>query len=93
MKVWISKYALTQGIFAVEGERCTSSGSPDMIQARGKGLPAFYHGEGRDWHLSFDAASSRAEKMREDKLASMRKKMGKLQSLKFSDPLRQGQSK
>lgn len=62
-----------------------------MVEARGSGLPAYYHGEGRDWHLSFEGALARAEKMRDDKLASMKRKMSKLQSMRFTPQLPNGE--
>ena len=59
-KVWISKYALTQGILEMDAkETC----SPGMIEALGdNGVRAgFYHGEGKEWHLTEEGAIRRAE--------------------------------
>jgi hypothetical protein len=48
MKAWITKYALTQGIFHIEAEVCISTdptGNMISTQTYG-GLKDYYHGEG-----------------------------------------------
>lgn len=78
MQVWITKYALTQGIFAAECEI-----SDDMAICRSGDFPQFFHREGRDWHRDRDSASARARAMVADKLASLEKQKRKLQKLVF----------
>lgn len=86
MKVWITKYALTKGIFLVEAERCPDINNDMVSQTVPK--PEYgaicYHGEGRDWHTTFDSAVKRAETMREKKIKSLRKSISQLQARDFS---------
>ena len=81
MKVWITKYALTQGIFEIEAEEC-GMGFPGMIQPKEE-HPSHCHEEGKDWHRSKDSAVKRAEEMRQKKISSLRKKLEKLEKMKF----------
>lgn len=83
MKVWISKYALTRGIFEIEAERCESI-DPDMIAQVSVRYQTTYHGEGKEWHLTKEAAIERANRMRDDKIISLQKQMTKLNKLTFS---------
>ena len=81
MKVWITKYALTQGIFEIEAEEC-GMGFPGMIQTKEE-YPSYYHKEGKDWHRSKESAIKRAEEMRQKKISSLKKKLEKLEKMKF----------
>jgi hypothetical protein len=78
---WISKYALSHGIFSVEAEEPTEN----MVVERAKelGCDAYYHVEGRDWHRTKEAANKKADAMRVAKIASLEKQIGKLAKLKF----------
>lgn len=78
MKVWITKYALTDGIKSAEAS--ISDVSPSMI-TYGKMNSA--HGEGKDWHRTFDRAVERAETMRGMAIESHRKSIAKLEAMKF----------
>ena len=79
MKVWITKYALTSGIFEVDAETCTS---PSLIAVRTPGeLTAYFHNN--DWHKSKEDAIARAEAMRTKKIASIRKSIAKLEEMSF----------
>lgn len=49
-KVWVTKYALTQGIIETEGR--VSDDFPDMLDA--KGITNYLHGEGKEWHRTKD---------------------------------------
>lgn len=81
MKVWITKYALTQGIFEIEAEEC-GMGFPGMIQTKEE-HPSHCHEEGKDWHRSKESAIKRAEEMRQKKISSLKKKLEKLEKMKF----------
>ena len=81
MKVWITKYALTQGIFEIEAEEC-GMGFPGMIQTKEE-HPSHCHEEGKDWHRSKESAVKRAEEMRQKKISSLKKKLEKLEKMKF----------
>lgn len=75
---YITKYALTEGIFEAEGEE--SNGY-------------FYYGKGgydrnqacpEDWHRTREEAVARAEDMRKRKIASLKKSIAKMEALRFS---------
>ena len=74
-KVWITKYALTQGIFEAEGK--VFSGEYFDIGCR-DGL--FTKNE---WHHTKSEAIARAEEMRIAKLKSLDKQIKKISALKF----------
>lgn len=82
MKVWVSKYALTTGIFEVENCEITSSGKGVMWKDDGCFWQSVY-GLGREYHTSQEDAFIRAEAMRLDRIASLRKQIAKLEKLKF----------
>lgn len=78
MKVWITKYALTQNIYAIDAQECHI---PSMVS--GGGLFENYHGEGREWHRTKNSALARAEEMRTKAIASHQKSIAKLEKLVF----------
>lgn len=75
MKVWITKYALTTGVF----QRVVKDVGDGMVVDERSGYPAYYHGDGRDWHRTRKSAAERVEVMRLAKLASLKKQIAKLQ--------------
>ena len=78
--VYVTKYALTQGILTFENvERCDGT-NPRMIAVRGR-FPQYFHND--DWHTDLGAAMARAEKMRAAKLASIEKQAARIRKLKF----------
>lgn len=80
MEVWISKYALTRGVFRVIGEQNARS----MITVRqDNGYPMYYHGEDTDWHRTEADAKAKADRMRITKIASLKKQLDKLEKMKF----------
>jgi hypothetical protein len=86
MKVFVTKYALTQGILEVEVEGEPTHG--DMVATvpppdAAWGTKDYFHGEGKDWHRTLGAAQQRAEKMRVAKIASLKKSISKFEKLKF----------
>lgn len=82
MKFFITKYAMTKGIIEADGERCTSSGSPDMIAVGPKNiLRQYYHRE--DWHRTRESAVKRANEMRSAKLKSIDKQRKRIAALTF----------
>ncbi|MBS7812274.1 hypothetical protein [Roseococcus pinisoli] len=82
MLVFITKHALTTGIWSFDGEVKQSG---NMIRFKGEKdtLHHHYHGEGREWHLTLEAAQKRAEEMRLAKLASLRKSVEKFEGTTF----------
>lgn len=76
MKIWISKYALTDGIKEIEADLVSDS----MVRI---GSCSYLHGEGREWHRTKEGAIIRANEMRKRKINSIRKTLSKLEIMKF----------
>ena len=81
MKVWITKYALTEGIFTVEVEEPEADGIVAVRSANQ--MTTYYHGEGRDWHRTEESARRRAYQMCAKKLAALEKAKTKLLTMVF----------
>ena len=81
MKVWITKYALTKGIFIEDAEICHDI-SCDMIRTSSGGI---YHGNGREWHITKESAIKQAEEMRRKKIKNLRNQIEKLEKISFQD--------
>ncbi|MDU4943872.1 MAG: hypothetical protein E6X23_20430 [Mixta calida] len=78
--IYVTKYALTSGIFAVEADVEESRKIASYKQ------PASYFVEyvhGNDFHLTQEAAVARAEEMRIKKLQSLDKKIKQISAMKF----------
>lgn len=67
MKVWITKYALTDGIIETDSEN--GARSIDL-----------YWG---DCHLSRESEIKKAEEMRQKKIESLKKQIKKLEKMRF----------
>lgn len=78
MKIWITKYALTQGVYSLEAE--IDSDYPDMAVHRTR-FPSYFHKP--YWHLTEEEAVAHAETMRVKKIVSLRKSIAKLENLRF----------
>lgn len=84
MKVWITKYALTEGIREADVDQ--PSAEPSMVVEEPKSndrYRQYFHGEGREWHRTREAAEAKAEQMRQAKIASLKKQIAKLERLSF----------
>ena len=46
-------------------------------------LPTFFHGEGKEWHRTKEAAIAKAEEMRQKKIAGLKKQIERLEKLEF----------
>jgi hypothetical protein len=79
MRVFITKYALTKGIFNME---CEVSG--DVARANEPGWMLYLHGEGREWHKTRESAVDEAERMRFRKILCLSRQIAKLENKKFS---------
>ena len=81
MKVWITKYALTEGIFAVEGVHETEYSSRMFVEKiNGHSGRHFFR---QDWHTNHSDAIDRACEMRDDKIKSLEKQLKKLCEMEF----------
>jgi predicted translin family RNA/ssDNA-binding protein len=76
---YITKYALTHGIFEREVEDCFEISST-MVKDCKNSHNTYHRGE---WHRSKDEAVAKAEAMRRKKIASLQASMKKLSDLKF----------
>lgn len=82
MKVFVTKYALTIGIEEFDAGYAESY--PSMVSRKTDHWHTFtYHGEGKDWHRTREAAVTRANQMRVAKIASLKKQIAKLESWAF----------
>ena len=80
MKVWITKYALTDGIIEADanpvlcGSVCISDiTSPVLFRILNEG----------EWHSDKKQAIDKAEEMRQKKIASLKKQIEKLERMRF----------
>ena len=78
MKVWITKYALTDGIIETEIE------TQDPVWTVFKNNTMLYTKNfGKDFHTSKEEAKLKAEEMRQKKIASLKKQIDKLERMRF----------
>lgn len=77
---YLTKYALSRGkIDYVEVEQSEDSSMVRIVE-----YPhSFYHGEGREWHLTWDSAKNRVEELRKNKIKSLHKQIIKLEKMQF----------
>lgn len=80
MRVFISKYALSSGIFSVEAEFLESK---DSVKYRRDGGSFMEFAHKNEWHSCADKAIDRAEEMRIAKLKSLDKQSKKVSAMVF----------
>lgn len=78
VEIYVTKYALTQGIKYIAAEYC---GKGMMVFKPTHGLVQYFHWEGKDWHLTRADAIKRAALMREKKIAFLKKQIEKLEAM------------
>jgi hypothetical protein len=85
-KIWVTRYALTSGIFEAEAEvENHSEGMAVVPQNYETGeYKKYFHG--KDWHLTKESAIKRAEEMRVKKISSLQK----LENMTFTIEVRNG---
>ena len=79
-KIWVTKYALTTGIFSEMAELDDEMASTPHNYETGEYANSFF---GNDWHKTEEAAKARAEEMRLKKIASLKKQIQKLEKMTF----------
>ena len=80
---WVTRYALTSGIQKVTGTvRHETSSAMLSYPGECRDWPVSVHG--KDWHRTPEAALARAEEMRKNKIASLKKSIAKLEAMTFS---------
>jgi len=81
-EVWISKFALTAGLYKVTVTLSTNDLGVVHVVGRGK----TFFGEGLEWHRTREEAVQRANVLRVAKIASLEKRILKLRGLNFEEP-------
>jgi hypothetical protein len=81
--VWVTKYALTDGIMKMQVEDCFNI-DPDMVR-KINGPQQCFHG--KDWHRTPELAVVRAKEMQSAKLKSIDKQRAKIVALDFDKVL------
>lgn len=80
--MWITKYALTQGVFtATNAEVCDSEGTMIKVHQSGSIERAYFHKP--YWHTTEAEACAQVAKMISAAKKSLAKKMAKLDAYKF----------
>ena len=80
MKVWITKYALTRGLFEAETDP-THTASMRLV----RGAPAReMYVQASDWRMTLSDAIDRADNMRKAKINSLREKIAALEAMDFN---------
>ena len=79
MKVWITKYALTDGIIEAEGK---PYGFEWVSASWDNGFRCSVFGQG-EWFDTKERAIAKAEEMRQKKIASLKKRIEKLEEMRF----------
>lgn len=80
-KIYVTKYALTSGIFSVDGD-INEDGTMASYKKSSTWFTEYVHGN--DFHLTKESALSRAEEMRITKLQSLDAKAKQISAMKFS---------
>lgn len=79
---WISKYALSTGIFVLDTDvEPKSDGYLSCFAREPRYIHHFYNK--REWHRTESSAIGRANEMRKTKLASLAKQIDRLKALRF----------
>jgi len=81
MKVYITKYWETQGIYSVDVG--VEVNTPTMVSVKGVKWSQYFHKP--DWHETWEEAVEHAEQMRQKKITSLEKKLAKLKKLRFNN--------
>lgn len=81
---YVTKYALTQGILCVQGYLTESGDALLCYDEKGAmNHTSHAHGEGREWHRTFEGARDRAKEMVSNKRSSIARQLRKLDRLTF----------
>jgi hypothetical protein len=76
---YVTKYALTQGIYQIEAQ---TTSSPKLV-VNAKNKIEYYHKP--FWHTTKAEAVAHAEQMRQRKIVSVEKQLAKLKALTFEE--------
>jgi hypothetical protein len=81
MPYFITRYALSRGIFEIEANIIDHHKRIINQTVDGKGINCYYHA--REWWTSKDEAVKQARKMRDRKVKSLEKQIEKLKEMEF----------
>jgi len=79
-QIWISKFALTTGLYATTAE-ILPGGLAKVSGGHGT-FDSCLRGEGLEWHRSREAAIARADELRDARIASLRRQISRLKAIK-----------
>lgn len=82
MKVFITQWALTQGIWERESSPSKIPGD-EFVFIPSKELCCSYYVHKPHWHLTRKEAEAQAERMRVKAIASLKKRLAKLERMTF----------
>lgn len=82
MKVWITKYALTNGIIPCEIRTVDVLDNGYIRYIQPCGLGGFIQ-KGKGWEDNEESAIKKAEEMRHKKIKSLKKQIKKLEEMRF----------
>lgn len=82
MKVWITKYALTDGIIEAKSDTQTQNKEKVFAFWNNDEFGIFYPSKGELFYDK-ESAIQKAEEMRQKKIASLKKQIEKLEEMKF----------
>ena len=77
MKLWITTWALTRGIFEVDGEICEHNAKCVMFKLGGFNRGA----SGSEWHRNIEDACRRVSEMRTKKIKNLKRQIAKIEEL------------
>lgn len=82
MKYWITKYALSSGIFILKGGELIDAGYLHKMEPETH--TQHFYGP-REYHTTREAAVAKAKEMAKLKIKSLQKQIAKLENLTFED--------
>lgn len=80
--IYVTKYALTQGILEVQA-KVVPSATGDFIEWKSPGSSFGQYAHGNDWHFNKELANQRANEMIAKKIKTTEKLLSRLKALKF----------
>ncbi len=87
MKVYITKYALTTGVYIAKVEETSSEGMVELpAQPANNTYAQYFHGEGKEWHKTKQSAIARVEQMKAAKLKAIHKQIDKINKISLDLP-------
>ena len=83
MTVYVTKHIFTEGILGFTDAQLCKDSTTVAVRMHHNGTIGLFHGEGREWHTSIEAAKKRARVLRDAKIKGLELQLDKLRALKF----------